>query len=537
MNQILKWITNISLSKRFNVLVGVNVFFQFLLVVVIFFSLNGLEKAADDSFDKLKDQMYRLNSLNSVIESNHNIHSIIQNNAGEGTLALVGALGKSKEKYQALSKKFIASEENNDINDMVKKLQTLYDKNQEDAEELSLAILQGDSQLRAKKTDDLGQSAIALNQHFSSISKAYSLQHTKKNKRLFANAKYICFLLTLIGLFLATTVTIIISNITRKQMTKNSNRAKSSGAENLKSANEIKKMLESIINSASQQAASVQETAASLSELNSMIEKSTGYANLSTKKSNNSYSIAKDGQSLVVEMRDSMNLINESSLGILAEVEKSHSEISNVVAVIQEISDKTKVINDIVFQTKLLSFNASVEAARAGEHGKGFAVVAEEVSNLAQLTGRAAKEISSLLAKSTQRVHQIISFSNTAVKDTIDKNKSHVEDGVEVVKRCENVLKNIVDNNFEVNEMTREISLAFNEQSEGIRNITQALGQIDHGVQQNLYNIEKANKNIEILFAQANNLAQMTTDLTKIIGGTEEQNVIDLQSTNREQAA
>jgi len=40
-------------------------------------------------------------------------------------------------------------------------------------------------------------------------------------------------------------------------------------------------------------------------------------------------------------------------------------------------------MNDIVFQTKLLSFNASVEAARAGIHGKGFAVVADEVGNLA----------------------------------------------------------------------------------------------------------------------------------------------------------
>ncbi|MBC7465119.1 MAG: hypothetical protein H7256_03945 [Bdellovibrio sp.] len=49
----------------------------------------------------------------------------------------------------------------------------------------------------------------------------------------------------------------------------------------------------------------------------------------------------------------------------------------------EEIGNKTKVINDIVFQTKLLSFNASVEAARAGEHGKGFAVVAEEVGKLA----------------------------------------------------------------------------------------------------------------------------------------------------------
>ena len=61
---------------------------------------------------------------------------------------------------------------------------------------------------------------------------------------------------------------------------------------------------------------------------------------------------------------------------------ESNKEIQEIVKVIAEIGNKTKVINDIVFQTKLLSFNASVEAARAGENGKGFAVVAEEVGKL-----------------------------------------------------------------------------------------------------------------------------------------------------------
>jgi methyl-accepting chemotaxis protein len=58
---------------------------------------------------------------------------------------------------------------------------------------------------------------------------------------------------------------------------------------------------------------------------------------------------------------------------------QNYDEIAGISKVIATIEERTKVINDIVFQTKLLSFNASVEAARAGEHGKGFAVVAEEV--------------------------------------------------------------------------------------------------------------------------------------------------------------
>ena len=68
-------------------------------------------------------------------------------------------------------------------------------------------------------------------------------------------------------------------------------------------------------------------------------------------------------------------------------------------SIIQEIEDKTKAIDEIVFQTKLLSFNASVEAERAGEHGRGFSVVAQEVGNLAQLSGKSAAEINEILKR------------------------------------------------------------------------------------------------------------------------------------------
>lgn len=65
---------------------------------------------------------------------------------------------------------------------------------------------------------------------------------------------------------------------------------------------------------------------------------------------------------------------------------RNSSEILRVATFINEISQKTN----------MLAINASIEAARAGETGKGFAVIASEVRAMAQKTGEATVEISSL---------------------------------------------------------------------------------------------------------------------------------------------
>ena len=70
-----------------------------------------------------------------------------------------------------------------------------------------------------------------------------------------------------------------------------------------------------------------------------------------------------EGSMNVDEMLSAIDQIKMTNENIVAQMMDSNKEFAEIVRIISEIGEKTKVINDIVFQTKLLSFNASVEAA------------------------------------------------------------------------------------------------------------------------------------------------------------------------------
>ncbi len=266
-------------------------------------------------------------------------------------------------------------------------------------------------------------------------------------------------------------------------------------------------------------AASVQETSSSVAEISAMVTRSSESAALASKLSQDSREKAVQGKESVREVKGVIQLIHKSNEDVVSGVNDNNAKIEEINRVIQEIADKTKVINDIVFQTKLLSFNASVEAARAGEQGKGFAVVAEEVGNLATMSGKAASEIGVLLDESTSKVKQIVDSSKAQMEKILEGAKSNVENGIRKSTECEDILDEVLKSFEIVNDTVKEIASSANEQAAGVQEITQAIQEIDTATQQNSIVAGESSVRAEDLKLQSDNLSMIVRDMEIIVYG------------------
>lgn len=217
------------------------------------------------------------------------------------------------------------------------------------------------------------------------------------------------------------------------------------------------------------QAAALEETAAAVEEITVNVRNSTERTDDAKKTAAEATKSAQRSAEIVGNAEQAMERIEASS---------------------QEISNILSVMDEIAFQTNLLALNAGVEAARAGEAGKGFAVVAQEVRELAQRSASAAKEI----------------------KELISKSSIEVTSGVGLVRDTGEALTTIGTFIVEINEHMESIAISAKEQSQGLTEVNQAIGQMDQTTQQNAAMVEESNAASADLAGEAGKLRDLMVD-------------------------
>jgi methyl-accepting chemotaxis protein len=231
-----------------------------------------------------------------------------------------------------------------------------------------------------------------------------------------------------------------------------------------RSCGEMKSSADQLSKRTEQQAAALEETAAALEEISVNVKNSAERANVTRNR-------AQDVRRDVIA---STNVV-QNAVAAMERIEHASRQIGTI----------TTVIDEIAFQTNLLALNAGVEAARAGDAGKGFAVVAQEVRELAQRSANAAKEISSLIAKSNEEV----------------------SGGVHLVRNTGEALGQIERYITDITSDVEAMAHATEEQATGLSEVTSAVNQMDQITQQNAAMVEES---AAATHALADNASQLT---------------------------
>ncbi len=231
-------------------------------------------------------------------------------------------------------------------------------------------------------------------------------------------------------------------------------------------SNELANASQCLAEGATDQANSVVELHATISDITEAMEKSAANADESYTKAQQYADEADNSRQEMDTMMAAMNRINETST---------------------RIGDIISEIESIAAQTNLLSLNASIEAARAGESGRGFAVVADQIRELADQSAKAAVD----------------------TRELIEASIKEVSEGNRAADHASNAIESVVQGIKQIADFSKSLKVIMEDHAESMRQAEIGVNQISGVVESNAATAEEASATSEELSAQATMLDEL----------------------------
>lgn len=261
-------------------------------------------------------------------------------------------------------------------------------------------------------------------------------------------------------------------------------------------------VLQTVTSSTSQMSGSA-DTLSGVAE--KTLEQANAVATASEEASVNVRSVAVATEQLSTSISEITTRVNDTAqVTKLAKQKAEHANgsIQGLENSAQRIGDVTDLINDIAEQTNLLALNATIEAARAGDAGKGFAVVANEVKALANQTASAIGEITLQISNMQNETEQAV----LTIREIVEINDKVSDVTTAIAKAVE-----------EQSSATKEIAHNVQEASRGTSEVTEYIASVIDGAAQTDSGSNEVNEVSNMVSAETDKLNTLVNVfLTKV---------------------
>jgi methyl-accepting chemotaxis protein len=216
--------------------------------------------------------------------------------------------------------------------------------------------------------------------------------------------------------------------------------------------------------SATEQAAAIHETTATMEELKHASAQIAENAGSVARVAEETLGAARSGRGAIGEFIQAMQQIRRDGAAVAESITKLSRRVERIGTVVE-------VIDEIADRSDLLALNAALEGSRAGEAGKGFSIVAAEMRRLAENVLDSTKEIKNLITE--------IREATAAAANAADASKTATESGERLGSVAAEAVEGILAGVQETSDAARVINLATQQQRTATEQVVASMAEIE----------------------------------------------------------